>query len=258
MASKVRALVITGNGVNCELETAHACRLAGADADIATIYDIMAGRVRLEDYQFLNLAGGFLDGDDLGSAKAGANRWAHAKVAGSGERLLDQLLAFVEADKLVLGVCNGFQLLVKLGLLPGNAGLLEQTATLTFNDSGRFEDRWVHLKPDPESPCVFTRGIQTGLFLPVRHGEGKLVTANEQVMYDIEAKHLAPLKYCLPDYSAETMEYPLNPNGSEHAVAGLCDPSGRIMGLMPHPERAMESILGSKDGQRMLEGFSYA
>ncbi|NOZ85973.1 MAG: phosphoribosylformylglycinamidine synthase subunit PurQ [Deltaproteobacteria bacterium] len=236
MASKVKALVVTGNGVNCEMETAHACRLAGAKVDIVTVYDLMAGRTRLDDYQFLNLAGGFLDGDDLGSAKAGANRWAHAKTLDRGERLLDQLKRFIEADKLVMGVCNGFQLLVKLGILPGLENRIGQTVTLTYNDSGRFEDRWVHLLCDPKSPCIFTRDLGPGIFLPIRHGEGKLVTSGNDVLEQIEQQHLAPLKYSTSDYSKPAMEYPENPNGSQNSIAGMCDSSGRILGLMPHPE----------------------
>ncbi len=131
---------------------------------------------RLDDFHFLNLPGGFLDGDDLGSAKAGANRILHAPIAGSQERLFTQFTRFITAGKLILGVCNGFQLLVKLGMLPGFDGITDrQTATLTFNDSGRFEDRWIHLRADAASPCVFTKGLK-GLTLPVRHGEGKFVS----------------------------------------------------------------------------------
>ena len=235
MASKVRALVVTGNGVNCEREMAHACELGGAETEITTIYHLIAGEVRLDGYQFLNLAGGFLDGDDLGSAKAGANRWRHAHVAGGAERLIDQLLGFVEADRLVFGVCNGFQLLVKLGLLPRLAGELEQRVTLTFNESGRFEDRWVHLATDPESPCLFTKGLQS-LYLPVRHGEGKLVPRDADTLNALENGHLAPMRYAEADGNTPTQTYPLNPNGSANAIAALCDPSGRIFGMMPHPE----------------------
>ncbi len=237
MAKEVRSLVITGNGTNCEREVANACRLAGAEvADIVHIAELLAGRVRLDDYHFLNLAGGFLDGDDLGSAKAGANRLRHAPVKGSAESLADQLYRFIEAGKLVMGVCNGFQLMVKMGLLPALGGdFRTQTATLTHNDSGRFEDRWTYLKVDPASPCIYTRGL-TGIYLPVRHGEGKFLVREPQVLERIESAHLAVLKYCAADYAAPTMEYPLNPNGSTNAIAGVCDASGRIFGLMPHPE----------------------
>src|SRR6056297_378610 len=118
MSARVKAMVLSGNGTNCEREVAHACRLAGADTDIVHISALLSGRVRLDDYHFLNLAGGFLDGDDLGSAKAGANRLLHAPVAGTAEHLADQLRRFIADGKLIMGVCNGFQLMVKMGLLP--------------------------------------------------------------------------------------------------------------------------------------------
>jgi len=237
MANEVRAIVIAGNGTNCEREVANACRLAGADVvDIVHIAELLAGRVRLDDYHFLNLAGGFLDGDDLGSAKAGANRFLHAPVAGSGEHLTDQVQRFVAEGKLVMGVCNGFQLMVKMGLLPGLGGdYRNQTTTLTFNDSGRFEDRWAYLKVDTDSPCIYTRGL-SGIYLPVRHGEGKFITSSKNILEEIEARSLSVLKYSDPDYAAPTMEYPLNPNGSMNAIAGICDETGRLFGLMPHPE----------------------
>ncbi len=235
MSKQVKAIVIAGNGTNCERETAHAIRLAGAEVvDIVHISELLAGRARLADYHFLNLAGGFLDGDDLGSAKAGANRLLHAPVAGSGEHLSDHLRQFVADGKLIMGVCNGFQLMVKMGLLPALNGEFRQSATLTFNDNGRFEDRWVYLKADADSPCVFTRGLN-GIYLPVRHGEGKLVAESEQVLADLESRHLSVLKYSTADFSP-TMEYPANPNGSMAAIAGLCDETGRLFGLMPHPE----------------------
>lgn len=237
MSQQVRAIVISGNGTNCEREVANACRLAGADvADIVHISRLLVGEVNLNDYHFLNFAGGFLDGDDLGSAKAGANRLRSARIAGTTQTLADQILEFVASGKLVMGVCNGFQLMVKMGLLPALDGdLHQQVATLTFNDRGRFEDRWVYLKVDPQSPCVFTQGLQ-GIYLPVRHGEGKFVTGSQAVLDQIENRHLSVLKYSDANYEAPTMDYPLNPNGSTAAIAGVCDPSGRLFGLMPHPE----------------------
>ncbi len=236
MAKTVKAVVITGNGTNCEREVANACELAGAECDIVHIAELLAGRACLDDYHFLNLAGGFLDGDDLGSAKAGANRLKHAAVRNSQDSLADQLQRFIADGKLVMGVCNGFQLMTKMGLLPAvNGDYRSQSATLTFNDGGRFEDRWCYLKVDQESPCVFTRGLE-GVYLPVRHGEGKFVVANDALLEEIEAKHLAAVKYCDPDYRAPAMHYPLNPNGSMAAIAGICDETGRLFGLMPHPE----------------------
>ncbi|PLX97464.1 MAG: phosphoribosylformylglycinamidine synthase [Desulfuromonas sp.] len=235
MTSKaVKALVIAGNGTNCEREVAHACKLAGAEATIAHISELIAGRVKLADYHFLNLAGGFLDGDDLGSAKAGANRLLYARVAAGGASLADQLKAFVAEGKLVMGVCNGFQLMVKMGLLPDLDGDGRQSCTLTFNDGGRFEDRWCLLKADPQSPCIYTRGLD-GLYLPVRHGEGKFVAESVATLDQLESAHLTVLKYADSELQP-TMVYPANPNGSQNCIAGICDASGRLFGLMPHPE----------------------
>lgn len=240
MEKKVRSIVISGYGTNCEVETAYACKLAGADVDIVHISELIYGEKRLDDYHFLNFPGGFLDGDDLGAAKAAANRWYYAKVKNTGESLFEQLLRFINDGKLILGVCNGFQLMVKLGLLPAlNGHYAKQVATVTYNDSGRFEDRWVYLKVDRQSPCIFTKGLDT-IYLPVRHGEGKFIPKDESTLNLIEKRHLVVLKYAHPAHSLcagqPTMEYPFNPNGSIAAIAGICNPTGRIFGLMPHPE----------------------
>jgi phosphoribosylformylglycinamidine synthase len=236
--AKTRAIVITGNGTNCEMEAANACLLGGFDeAVIVHISELLSGDVRLDDFHFLNLTGGFLDGDDLGSAKAQANRLKYAKVDEVKEHLLDQLLRFIADAKPILGVCNGFQLMVKMGLLPAfNGNYLDQVATLTFNDCGHFQDRWVYLKNNTETPSIFTRGIKKGIYLPIRHGEGKFVAISPEVLGRIEEGNLAVLKYADSGYNAPTMEFPLNPNGSVNAIAGICDETGRLMGMMPHPE----------------------
>jgi len=258
MIQNVKAIVITGNGTNCELEVASACRLAGAECDVVHIAELLAGRISLDRYHLLNLAGGFLDGDDLGSAKAGANRLKHAAIRGSNEHLVDQLNRFIATGKLIFGVCNGFQLMVKMGLLPAlGKSFGQQSATLTFNDCGRFQDRWVYLKVDEKSPCVYTRGL-TGLYLPVRHGEGKFVAESAQLLERIEGAHLGALKYSDPDYAAPTMEFPWNPNGAQNAIAGLCDESGRIFGLMPHPEAYVlrtQHPRWTRDGELPEEGM---
>jgi phosphoribosylformylglycinamidine synthase len=236
MSRKVKVIVLTGNGTNCEMEMAQACKLSGADVvDIVHISELLYGEKRLDDYSFLNLPGGFLDGDDLGSAKAGTNRFLHARIKDHKEMLFEQLLKFINAGNLILGVCNGFQLMIKLGLLPalnGNYG--EQSATLTYNDSGRFEDRWVYLKTNEQSPCIYTRG--TGImYLPVRHGEGKFIHDGSAILRQIEQKNLFALQYCHKS-GRPAGDYPANPNGSINAIAGLCNESGRLFGLMPHPE----------------------
>ena len=237
MAKKVKSIVLTGNGTNCEMEMAHACRIAGSDeVDIVHISELLYGDKILDDYDFLNLPGGFLDGDDLGSAKAGANRIIHARVKKSGTRLYDQMIKFIDDGKLILGVCNGFQLMIKLGLLPAlNGNYSTQTVTLTFNDSGRFEDRWVYLKANDYSPCIFTKGI-AGMYLPVRHGEGKIITDDNEVLKRLTEKNQIVLQYSDSDYSGPAADYPMNPNGSVDAIAGICDERGRLFGLMPHPE----------------------
>ena len=236
MGGQVNTLVITGYGTNCEVECAHAAKEAGSDTtDIIHFSDLATGKSRLDGYNFLVFPGGFLDGDDLGAAQAASIRWKHSEDA-HGSPLMEQLLAFLEKDGLVLGICNGFQLLVKLGLLPAiNGAYLERQVSLTHNESARYEDRWCTLAVDSHSPCVFTRGL-TRLYFPVRHGEGRLVVPNEAIMTRIMEEHLAPVRYADPNTGEPTQIYPYNPNGSPNAIAGLTDPSGRIFGLMPHPE----------------------
>lgn len=231
--AQVKALVITGYGTNCEMEMAYACRLAGAHADIAHISEVLNGRYLINDYHFLNLPGGFLDGDDLGSAQVESVRLKHAQVNTTGRTLFEEIATFIDRGMLILGVCNGFQALVKSGILPGNP-LGMRRVSLTFNDSAKYEDRWVNLKVNPASPCVFTKGMDS-LMVPVRHGEGKFVCDNEATLKEVTEANLIAVWYA--DQSGKpTMEYPANPNGSVMAIAGICNTTGRIFGLMPHPE----------------------
>ncbi|MDA3785991.1 MAG: phosphoribosylformylglycinamidine synthase subunit PurQ [Deltaproteobacteria bacterium] len=243
MVNKVKAIVITGYGTNCENEMAQACRLGGADqVDIAHVSELLHGEYRLEDYHFLNLPGGFLDGDDLGAGQAGAHRFRYATLIGTDEKIQDQLLRFIRDGKLILGVCNGFQLMVKMGMLPGFANCYtDRQVSLTHNDSSRFEDRWVNLAADSDSPCVFTKGL-THLYYPVRHGEGKFVARDEATMKEIADNKLVALRYTDPNTLEPTETYPFNPNGSPEGIAGLCDPSGRLFGLMPHPEAFLHRV----------------
>jgi phosphoribosylformylglycinamidine synthase subunit PurQ / glutaminase len=231
---KLKALVPTGHGINCELETRRALELTGFDhVDLVHLNFLAGGSPDPADYNLIVFPGGFLDGDDLGAAQACANRIRHSRV--DGGRLIDRLIEFVSLGGLILGICNGFQLLIKLGMLPASSGdYTRRDLTLAGNDMGRFEDRWVHLAIDSDSPCVFTRNIDR-LYLPIRHGEGKIIGADPSVGTQLAASHQAVVRYALPDGQV-TMEYPYNPNGSESAIAGLCDPTGRVFGLMPHPE----------------------
>jgi phosphoribosylformylglycinamidine synthase subunit PurQ / glutaminase len=230
------AIVLAGNGTNCEMETAQACRMGGfPTVDIVTVWELVAGEASLDSYDFLCLPGGFLDGDDLGSAKAQANRLLHTLVKKTDLPLFAQFSSFIQSGKLMLGICNGFQLMVKLGLLPGLGGGFSQQVTLTNNDSGRFEDRWVWLKANQASPCVFTKGVNA-IYLPVRHGEGKFVARDSEVLDMLKKQNQIVFSYVDPDTQAPTMKYPDNPNGSQLSIAGICNSTGRLLGLMPHPE----------------------
>jgi phosphoribosylformylglycinamidine synthase len=194
-----------------------------------------AGKTRLEAYRFLIFPGGFLDGDDLGAAQAASIRWKYS-TDGNKAPLMRQLTEFMDKGGLILGICNGFQLLVKLGLLPALDGhYLSRQVSLMHNESARFENRWCTLAVDPDSPCVFTRGLSR-LYFPVRHGEGRLVAKNDAVMARIREEHLAPVHYADPMTGRPTQAYPENPNGSPDAIAGLTDPTGKVFGLMHHPE----------------------
>ena len=236
-----KSLVFFGNGINCENETAYANRLAGFDPEFIHIDEFAEDPRKIHRYTFLNFPGGFLDGDDLGSAKAQSIQWKYQKMAGTGRRLLDELVKFVEEGKIIIGICNGFQLLVKTGLLPAvgkKYGV--QTATLTANDSGRFVDRWTYLKVNPLSDCIFTYNMDK-IYLPVRHGEGKCVVDSAETLSSIRAGGHIVLQYA-DDTGAVTTAYPDNPNGSVDSIAALCDDTGRVFGLMPHPEAFVRRV----------------
>ncbi len=228
----VKALVLTGFGINCENEMAAAYTLAGAQAHIVHINDIFDDSVQIHDFDIINFPGGFSFGDDLGSGKVMANKIKYKKLP-SGRTLFDELIKFIRAGRFILGICNGFQFLVRLGLLPNTSGHFEQEAALEPNDSGHFEDRWVYCRVNPKNKTPFLHGLD--IFpVPVRHGEGKLVltpAAETTVVRD----GLDALTYCLADGSPATT-YPANPNGSVRQIAALTDPSGHVLGMMPHPE----------------------
>ena len=241
-----KVLVLTGFGVNADRELNHAFLMAGADSELVHLNDIILGRFRLEDFHILAFPGGFSFGDDLGSGKVFANKFKF--------NLSEQMLKFLEDGKLVLGICNGFQMLVKMGLLPAfDRRWFEQTVTLTFNDSGRFEDRWVRLRANPDSRCVFTKGIDF-MSVPVRHGEGKFIPANEEVRRRLHEDGHVVFQYCDSEGNP-TMQYPLNPNGAIDAIAGICDGSGRVFGMMPHPEA---HLFGVNNPQWPREGLARA
>ncbi len=227
-----KALIITGFGINCEQEMAAAYRLANAQAHIAHINDIFDGSCTIHDYDILNFPGGFSFGDDLGSGKVMANKLKYKRLPNQ-KTFLDEVKKFIADGKYILGICNGFQFLVRLGLVPNVQIKFEQEATLAQNDSGIFEDRWVYCKVNPQSKSPFLKGIDV-LPLPVRHGEGKLIMASE-LSQEVLDKNLQALTYCAAS-GHPALDYPANPNGSAHQIAGLTDTTGQILGLMPHPE----------------------
>lgn len=221
-----KVLVLTGYGINCDMELQHAFRLAGADAERVHLTDLINKRKKLSDFHILALPGGFSFGDDIASGKVLANMIKY--------NLGEEVQEFIDAGKLIIGICNGFQAMVKMGLLPAFDGdYATQEVTLTFNDSGRFEDRWVHLKANLNSNCIFTKGIG-GIYLPVRHGEGKFVGRNLQVLARLKKENHIVFKYV--DGEGNLAGYPHNPNGSADNIAGICDATGRVFGMMPHPE----------------------
>ena len=229
----VKSLILTGFGINCEEEMAAAYRLAGAEAQIAHLNEILYAQVSIHDFDILNFPGGFSFGDDLASGKVMANKIRYKRLP-NGDTLLDEIKVFLKAGKYVMGVCNGFQMLVRLGLLP-NAGLaFEQQATLHYNNSGKYEDRWCFCAVNPQSTTPFLKDIHV-LPIPVRHGEGRLIFENDEIRQTVQNQALNCLTYCTAD-GTPTSEYPANPNGAELNCAGLCDPTGQVFGLMPHPE----------------------
>ncbi|PKO20828.1 MAG: phosphoribosylformylglycinamidine synthase I [Chloroflexi bacterium HGW-Chloroflexi-1] len=241
--TKPHILILHARGTNRDREAGLACELAGGAPEIVRVNQLIAGERRLADYRMLVLPGGFSYGDDLGAGKL----WAVAL----NHRLGDDLAAFVAAGRPVLGICNGFQVLVKAGLLPGGRGsggrgrgsdglppsvsyLPSPTVTLTRNDFGQFECRWVYLQPQPDSPCVFTRGLSEPIYCPVAHGEGKFVARDSEALAALESRGLTTLRYVGP--AGAPAGYPWNPNGSQADIAGICNPPGNVLGLMPHPE----------------------
>jgi phosphoribosylformylglycinamidine synthase subunit PurQ / glutaminase len=227
--SKPNVLVLTGYGINCDLETETAFNLAGAKASRVHINDLISGDKKLGDYQILAFPGGFSYGDDIASGKVLAQK--------SKANLGEQILRFIEDDKLIIGICNGFQVIAKYGLLADPDGdYMTQRVTVTFNDSNRYEDRWVRLLKVSDK-CVWTKGVDR-IYLPVAHGEGKFFAEPEKVSAIKENDQVA-FVYATPDYEPAEGTYPENPNGSLNDIAGICDPSGRILGMMPHPERYM-------------------
>lgn len=220
--SRVRVIMMRAPGTNCDAEAVFAFQQAGALVDSVHINQLIRREKRLSDYQIMVIPGGFTYGDDVAAGKVLANELRL--------KLGDDVLRFIGGGGLILGICNGFQVLVKVGFLPGSSGDSQPLLTMSTNDSGKFECRWVHLMVNSQSPCIFTRGINS-LYLPVAHGEGKVVADPGAL------SNLNVVLYYTDEYGNSHAGYPSNPNGSLENIAGICDASGRIFALMPHPER---------------------
>jgi phosphoribosylformylglycinamidine synthase len=235
---KPKVLIMHAPGTNRDREAALACQVAGGDPEIVPINQLIARGRLFASYQMLVLPGGFSYGDDLGAGRLWANDLYH--------RFRDDLDSFVAEGKPVLGICNGFQALVKAGYLPGPGA--PQRVTLTRNRSGRFECRWVRLRPVSGSRCLFTRDLEEDILCPVAHGEGRFAVAEEAMASTLGEDGLVVLRYVAPVSSSEALSlsvsvatrkhagYPHNPNGSASDIAGICNRAGNVFGLMPHPE----------------------
>ena len=232
-----RVAVLFGFGINCDHETKAVFEMVGAQAERIHVNRFVSGDADLSTYDILAVPGGFSFGDHLGSGRLLGNRMRFA--------MRESLMSFVNAGKPIIGICNGFQVLVKTGLLPGpetdRSPDFLQRGSLTLNDSGRYEDRWVTLEFDPESPGIWTKGM-VRIECPVRHGEGKYVMPSSEDLDRLSEHHQLTVRYVDPStpvgagITDEPLPYPLSPNGSMRNIAGICDASGLVFGLMPHPE----------------------
>ncbi|MBW7881458.1 MAG: phosphoribosylformylglycinamidine synthase I [Caldilineaceae bacterium] len=251
---KPSILILHASGTNRDGEAARACELAGGKPEIIHINQLRRGERRFADYQMLLLPGGFSYGDALG---AGARLALDMQVY-----FHDELHLFVDSGKPVLGICNGFQTLVKAGLLPGKgyesvdngreisaarAEISRRRVTLTENAGGSFECRWVHLQVNRQAKASFLAGLDELIFCPIAHGEGNFQVKDEATLQALEENNLIAFRYVDADGSPAASRYPLNPNGSVADIAGICNAAGNVLGLMPHPE---DHILPIQDPRR--------
>ncbi len=226
--AKPRVCILKTAGVNCDRETEFAFESAGALTEPVHINELVAGVKKLCNYQILALSGGFTYGDDIAAGKILANELKF--------KLFDSVRGFIDAGGLMIGICNGFQVLVRAGILPGNDSFMQE-ATLSLNDCGLFQDRWVYLKPARGGcgKCVWTKGIEEVIYLPIAHAEGKFIPRSEDVLGRLNQAGQIVFQYS--DKGGRLDGEGINPNGSMDNIAGICDMTGRIFGLMPHPER---------------------
>ncbi|MDA7950406.1 MAG: phosphoribosylformylglycinamidine synthase subunit PurQ [Pirellulaceae bacterium] len=229
-----KVLILRAPGTNCDLETAYAFEQAGGVAERVHINQLLESPSLLGEFQILAFPGGFSYGDDIAAGKILALEIGH--------RLADLLHTFKDQNKLILGICNGFQILIKSGLLLNDLADGRPAATLTWNDHGRYEDRWVHLRHN-ESRSFFLKGVEK-LYLPIAHAEGKFVPTSQDVLQELNANRQIALRYGAPDSEKEeelgwepVVTFPENPNGSIGDISAISDETGRVLGMMPHPER---------------------
>ena len=232
--NKPKAIILRTAGTNCDYETRYALEKAGADVDLVHVNKLVKDKGLLSSYHIFVLPGGFTYGDDIAAGKVLANQLRH--------HLLDELTRFVDDGKLVIGICNGFQVLIKMGLLPGINGTqpsfneYRQEFTLTYNDSNKFEDRWVYLKSFSDKSVFIDKDCL--LYVPIAHAEGKFVAGDGGELENLGKSGQIIFKYV--DEDGNIANYPWNPNGSLDNIAGICDSTGRVLGMMPHPERYIE------------------
>ncbi len=223
---KPRVLILHANGTNRDQSVAYAFNLAGATAEIVHLNQLRAKEKKWSDYQILVIAGGFANADVLGAGKLLALEL--------NSFFAEEMQQFIASGKPVLGICNGFQTLVKGGFLPGFAALQPQ-ATLTYNALGKFECRWVTLMPQSKN-CLWTRDLAEPIYCPVAHGEGRFMLTEDKLLKTLKDQQQIALTYADPDKKLMDAEYPLNPSGSIASIAGICNQQGNVLGLMPHPE----------------------
>lgn len=228
MSKAINTLILKAPGINCDYETYHAFKFVGGNPQILHINELIKNENLFNKFDIVVIPGGFSYGDDISAGKVLANEIKF--------KLLKNLKKFIARKKPVLGICNGFQVLVKLGLLPWEN--FTQSVTLTYNDSNRYECRWVYLKVNKNNPSKFIKGLPDIVYWPVAHAEGKFIAKNKKVLEKIRKNHQIVFQYS--DESGNTdVGYPFNPNGSDLNIAGITNEHGNIIGLMPHPERAI-------------------
>jgi phosphoribosylformylglycinamidine synthase len=243
---KPNVLILHATGTNRDIDALQAIELAGGQPEIVHLNQLRLGQKHLADYQMLVLPGGFSYADALGAGRLLA---LDLKIY-----FAEQVTEFIAKGRPVIGICNGFQALVKSGILPAlNKATQTPDATLTFNARGHFECRWVHLAPRSQN-CLWTRGLDQDIFCPIAHGEGNFTLSNPETLHELAHNDQIALVYTQPDGTPAQGDYPANPNGSIADIAGICNPTGNVLGLMPHPENHIFAHQNPWASRGILEG----